>query len=228
MNNESAVVVDVACRLRTFIILTTASGVLMFALLMLALASGFWLSVLLAAWTAGPVAMLSTAYLFERRARGGTFGRVAVHVFDLKKGPWSFIIGDSIVLPAALLVACDAWTTHQVDHNAWFAVFSMMIGLAIGCNFHFNQDAKVYAKHGYNKHLDAPTKLVHDLAVTPALFAILFYAFIGMVIHAIGDGDLSLQIVVMVAVVLVWFGLAQRDGKKNKLPWGHPATRYRS
>lgn len=208
------------------------AGIVLYCALVASVYFGAVVGAVLIAWMASPILFYWYALRYENASmqhggRGTSAAQVFTSVFSLKTGAWSFVIGDTIILPAALGIAAHKWhnSTARMD-NFPFGLFIIcaIVGLIAGLLFHFKMDKPAYIQAGYEASLRSPTKLFHDLVTYPVLFGGLLFATMPMIISASAWGW---HLIAILGLILVWLTLgALYDGNKRQqsgsmIPWGH-------
>lgn len=197
--------------------------------------SGYSVLAVLVAWTASPILFLTWAILLESKSvqdggRGETFPAVFWSVFSHKKQAWSFLYGDTILLPFAFLIVADKW--GQIGDRSsmtpsWWWWLSLALGIAAGAGFHYKVDKPGYTQRGYAASLHSPTKLFHDFVSYPVLFGGLLYSFGPLFITS----WFNLHTILVLVLVAVWFCLGAKldnDRANELVPWGHPLHKWDS
>lgn len=188
-----------------------------------------------AAWTASPILFLVWAVLLESRSvqdggRGETFTEIFRSVFSHKKQAWSFLYGDTILLPWAFWIASDKWSemgNHTIMIPSWWWWLCLALGVAAGAGFHFKIDKPGYTARGYAASLNSPTKLFHDFVSYPVLFGGLLYAF-GPLFITTWLNLHTVSILVLVGVWLCTGAKVDADRADELVPWGHPLHEWDS
>lgn len=182
----------------------------------LGLVGAFWLGqklpvpaavfAVLALYLASPIAMWHHADKYEYRSFR--------EVFNLKIGSWSFLIGDSIVLPTAAVFMVFGW--HASDTINWgrspFEVFGCLgVGVIVGLLFHA-VDGNGYRSAAAQEALASPTKITHDFCAYPVLFGGLLYGGIPLV------QNWNWYCWAVVGCIIAWLLLCVRDMKVGLNP----------
>lgn len=182
---------------------------------------------------ASPILSYVLALCFEndpaaQGGRGVTPGEVFRSVFSLKTQAWSFIFGDSLILPAAFIIATYKWNEaqRQNDLQMWWAILCLAFGIAAGLSFHYGLEKGAYTKAGYGESLSSPTKLFHDFVSYPVLLGGLAYVFLPLLV-TVPDWGLHLNghTVVIALLIVTWLVLGMIVDRRRSvrlLPWGHP------
>lgn len=137
-------------------------------------------------------------------------GTEAPKMFDLRKGSWAYLIGDTIVLPiGAVVLVFGRHDRASVEGGLLLGLLLCLIaGIAAGSLFHA-WDTKVYKEQGAEDALKCPTKIAHDFCAYPVLLGGLLYGAIPLI------QDWSWHSYVFVGCVIAWLALAACDGKRN-------------
>lgn len=184
------------------------------------------------AWVASPILFFVFAYTYERASksaggRGATAKEVFVSVFGPKEQAYSFLYGDTLLLPGALAAAAYYWqnTDNRVDLSLWWWwILSLVIGIAAGFGWHFKMETPGYTEKGFAPSLNSPTKLFHDFVSYPVLFGGLVFVTFPMFFHIRWDLWADWPIVAILALVGAWLFLGAKvdnDRAKKLVPWNH-------
>lgn len=116
-------------------------------------------------------------------------------LFDVRTQAWSFLFGDTMLLPLAMglgsvayrFVPAESFFQHQ-----WYMQICLAIGLCAGFGFHL-MDMQAYASADWTLALNAPTKWAHDFVAYPFLvFGLLYVGLPGLWYHFRWTGALAL------------------------------------
>lgn len=139
------------------------SAAVFYAAFVAAMASGAPFAALAMVLVSSPLNMWYYARTYEKRSLR--------ELFDLRRGSWAFIVGDTVLLPGAAFTIAAAWRDNPPE--GWVAAPWMLLaaagGVLAGVVFH-KLDAKRYVEHGAAIALSSPTKLAHDFVAYPVLF----------------------------------------------------------
>ena len=183
-------------------------GLLYFAFAEASQKTAFWCVVgVLAVWFSSPCAMYAFRESYEKVGK-------ELPVFDLKHGSWAFLIGDTIVIPMAVVFALIGWNVQ--DLSAWgesylWGIAAIAAGILAGTIFHL-LDGIGYRSQGAGAALSSPTKLVHDFVAYPVLFGGLVYGGVPLLFHW------NIWSALCLACVVVWLGLAACDAIRGLDP----------
>lgn len=125
-------------------------------------------------WYSSPYIMWKYRRMYE--------GPEAPRMFDLRKGSWAYLIGDTVVLPAGAVALVYGWN----DQNSveWGLSLSLLLcllaGIVAGSVFHI-LDSRFYVEQGAEDALKCPTKIAHDFCAYPVLFGGLLYGLIPLI-----------------------------------------------
>ncbi len=139
-------------------------------------------------------------------------GTQAPKMFDLRKGSWAYLIGDTIVLPIGWVALVFGW--NDQGSVEWGLSSSLLLcllaGIAAGSLFHAS-DTKGYKEQKAEDALKCPTKIAHDFCAYPVLLGGLLYGFIPFF------QNWSWYSSVFIGSVFVWLILAGCDMKRGLL-----------
>jgi hypothetical protein len=154
---------------------------------------------------ASPLLLLALRWTMEE----GRLGYV-----DLRRGSWSFQLGDTFVLTSAFAVAALAWLSIPKAgfFLSWqWVLGSLAIGLVAGILFHA-MDTVNYTNDGVERALNSPTKLAHDFVAYPVLLGGLVCVGVPVLCHW---GELSWQPWVLVALLVIQLVLMGADAYRG-------------
>ena len=193
-------------------------AVAVYATLIMAARDGYYLSVVFCAWAASPLTLNALRVLFEEDKPTG--------LFDLRTQSWAFLLGDTILLPAALVIASAGWGVVNVSQHFWqfwwFAV-ALFVGFGAGVLFHL-LDGITYTRAGARAALDSPTKLAHDFVAYPVLFGAMLALGLPLLL-----ADMLPYGVMFVICLMLWLACCVRDARARLDPLKlHPMWNPRS
>lgn len=142
-------------------------------------------------------------------------------MFDRKDQSWTFLFGDGLALPVAMLMIGFARSEvapagFWLQWN-WFLI-SAGAGLLSGVIFRL-ADRVRYRRFGATKTLSSPTKVWHDFVTYPVLFGVTVWAGVPLLIPEYWFWST----VVALAAIVVWIGLGICDAIRDLNPLGqHP------
>lgn len=142
-------------------------------------------------------------------------------MFDLKTQSWTFVVGDGMALPIALLmigfarsevVIVGFWAQWQ-----WF-IMAAVIGLVGGILFRL-MDRPRYLKASAGLTLASPTKVWHDFVTYPVLLGAVMWAGVPLLMPEYWVWPTVVAIVALIG----WGGLGARDAVRQPSPLAqHP------
>lgn len=205
----------------------------LYVLLAAATVSGEVIYAILLAWLASPILFPVLALIYERFSvehggRGGTAKEVMKSVFSHKTQAWSFLYGDTLILPLAFALAAGRW--HEAASyrtvSVWWFVLCLVVGLLVGYGFHYKMETPGYTKAGFAESLNSPTKLFHDFVTYPALFGGLLFALGPLIVGPEWPSQVNFHTVAILALVGCWAFVGMKwdseRAQKGLIPWGHP------
>lgn len=159
---------------------------------------------MLAVWGASPLLLVFLGTTMEHRS--------LLELMNLRTGSWAFLLGDTILLPAAAAVC--AWGWEHLDRTVprWYTsagwyLLSAALGLLAAAVFHYN-DTNAYRKAGAELALNSPTKLAHDLVA----YSVLFGGLVCIGVPLLFDAATRPYAAVAVIGVVLWLIAGIRDG----------------
>ncbi len=175
----------------------------------------FWCAVgVLAVWLSSPCTMYALRESCEKVGK-------EMPVFDLKNGSWAFLIGDTVVIPMAMLFALKGWVgqdqSYWSESYIWLAT-TFAAGLLAGTIFHL-LDGIGYKAKGAAAALSSPTKLAHDFVAYPVLCGGLVYGGVPLLFQWSIWSTLCLGCVVVWLLLAVCDALRGLDPKKLHPAW---------
>lgn len=162
------------------------------------------------ALAASPLLLLTLRVVREKGQPG--------KLVDLKKGSWSFQLGDTFVLTTALILCALAWQVipRSPLFMSWqWVLGSLLLGFIAGWAFH-KWDGGNYKRDGVERALNSSTKLAHDHVAYPVLLGALVCVGWPALFHW---NDYSWAIVICLGIhIILMIADAIRGAKRIILP----------
>ena len=142
--------------------------------------------------------------------------------YDLSKGSYAYILGDSLALPLVVGASAHVWKSIDPDSNwrsgLWTAI-SLAVGLGFSAWFHFYNEFNVYPPEIFR----SPTKIYHDFVAYPVLLSGVVMLFVPALKECFSNGA-RLGTALAVVGIFAWVLFGVKDGLAKLPPANlHPA-----